>query len=119
MEDIILHRLPYLDYESVINCRRVNETWKTLINSNRRFWIRELHLLKDEKIYADDKTVCDAFEDWKAVFDFFENEVETRKLRHFVCALKGADYALRFSIRLKSFAQFVPCSVTISNQYYI
>ena len=96
MEDILLHILPYLDLKTVLNCRQVNQNWSEFIDKNKRFWIRELRALKFEKIYfspnfsfSRSKTICDIFPDWQKVFDYFEKEVETDKLREFVCALQA------------------------------
>ena len=108
MEDIILHLLPYLDLLTVTNCLQVNETWKNLIVNNKRFWIRELHALKNEKIYFKfSKTVGEVFEDWKAVFDYYEKEVVTKKLVTFVLLLQHPYNFLRMKGRNKNWLEIL------------
>ena len=100
MDDIILHLLPYLDLKTVSKCRRVSKNWRTLINNNKRFWIRELQKLKNEKIYFKfSKTVPEVFDDWEDVFDHFEKEAETHKLRKFVMTLQGDNFKTAHRIK--------------------
>ena len=97
MEDITFLILDYLDLKSVMKCRQVSKSMKCLVDQSRRVWIRELHNLKERYIYEfsyscagpDVACVTEVFEDWEDVFEYFEKEADTEKLREFTCALRS------------------------------
>ena len=104
MEDVTRVILDYLDLKSIAACRQVSKGLKFIVDTNRSLWIRELRKLRYMNIYGYKnlllRDVTEVFHDWEDVFDYFEKEADTDKLREFVCALQSPyDYLLNAATR--------------------